>query len=584
MSVISKASFVQIPSGYGEDNLYSEVPNTTNGDFTFTRASTGTRVNSDGYIEEVPWNIASYSEDYSSGSWVATNLSVTTDDTTSPRGDTTADKITTTSSGVETRIRNSSFYQTPSTQHTFSAYAKKGNVNWFLLRNIAYGSSKRAWFDLENGVVGTVNSGLTATIEDVGDGWFRCSVTGTTTSSPTQIIDFSSAPNDNDFQADAVGEFCYVWGVQLVKGNAPKTYIKTTDRLDIPRLDYSGGATNPTLLLEPQRTNLVTYSEDMSNWSVRSPLTLSSQIEAPDGNISAYGYVHSGTTAQYRCLSYFTYPSGSTTGSTFIKKGTKSWIAIRMINSFQYYDIENIELGSSAGAQFENATIESFNSEWLRLTLTVTGHGSADNIQVIAAESDGNTSTVTGTSGDIMFYVWGTQVEQGSLTSYIPTSGTSTTRIKDVCDDGGDATIFNDAEGVIFADIASLSNVGVINRSISLSDGSNTNQIVIRFATTANQITAYITDGGVITAQLSYTLNNALNYNKIALKYKVNDVALWVNGTEVATDTSATMPSGFDELKFSRADGVNTFEGKCKQLIYFNQALTNDELEELTTI
>ena len=60
MSILSKASFVQIPSGYGEDKLYSEVPNTAAGDFTFTRASTGTRVNADGYIEEVPWNLITY--------------------------------------------------------------------------------------------------------------------------------------------------------------------------------------------------------------------------------------------------------------------------------------------------------------------------------------------------------------------------------------------------------------------------------------------------------------------------------------------------------------------------------------------
>ena len=75
MSVISKASLVQIPSGYGEDKLYSEIPNTTAGDFTFKRASTGTRVNADGYIEEVPWNKLTYSEDFSSWGYLATRCS-----------------------------------------------------------------------------------------------------------------------------------------------------------------------------------------------------------------------------------------------------------------------------------------------------------------------------------------------------------------------------------------------------------------------------------------------------------------------------------------------------------------------------
>ena len=121
------------------------------------------------------------------------------------------------------------------------------------------------------------------------------------------------------------------------------------------------------------------------------------------------------------------------------------------------------------------------------------------------------------------------------------------------------------------------------NRTISISDGTNTNQIVIRFSSTANQITAYITDGGVITAELTHTLTNALNYNKIGLKYKLNENGLGVNGTEVATDTRATMPSGFEELKFSRADGANDFYGKCKQLIVFNEALSDSELQALTS-
>jgi hypothetical protein len=180
--------------------------------------------------------------------------------------------------------------------------------------------------------------------------------------------------------------------------------------------------------------------------------------------------------------------------------------------------------------------------------------------------------------------MWGGQQEVGAFqTSYIPTTSSTVTRNADVCDNAGTSATFNDAEGVLFAEIAALANDGS-NRSISISNGTTSNQIVIRYSSTANQVTAYITDGGVITAQLNYTLSDALSYNKIALKYKVNDVALWVNGTEVATDTSATMPSGFDELKFSRGDGINDFYGKCKQLIYFNEALEDAELTALTTI
>jgi hypothetical protein len=180
--------------------------------------------------------------------------------------------------------------------------------------------------------------------------------------------------------------------------------------------------------------------------------------------------------------------------------------------------------------------------------------------------------------------MWGGQQEVAAFqTSYIPTTSSTVTRSADVCNNAGTSATFNDSEGVLFAEIAALADDGT-NRTISISDGTNTNQIVMRYSSTANQVTAYITDGGVITAQFNYTLIDALNYNKIALKYKVNDVALWVNGSEVATDTNATMPSGFDELKFSRADGANDFYGKTKQLMVFNEALSDSELQALTTI
>ena len=193
-------------------------------------------------------------------------------------------------------------------------------------------------------------------------------------------------------------------------------------------------------------------------------------------------------------------------------------------------------------------------------------------------------SNVLNSGGTIQ--LWGAQLEQQSYaTSYIPTDGQANgvTRNQDVCTNGGSLASINSTEGVLYAEIAALTDSGS-NRSISISDGTNTNQIVLRFSNTANQITAYITDGGSITASLNNTLSNSLNYNKIALKYKLNDVALWVNGIEVATDINATMPSGFDVLKFSRADGVNNFFAKTKALAVWKEALSDEELTELTTI
>jgi len=79
------------------------------------------------------------------------------------------------------------------------------------------------------------------------------------------------------------------------------------------------------------------------------------------------------------------------------------------------------------------------------------------------------------------------------------------------------------------------------------------------------------------------TLSNIESLNKIAFKYKANDCALWVNGVEVETATSAIIPNGLDTLNLDEADGTSNFYGKTKEVSYFKTALTDSELEALTS-
>ena len=111
----------------------------------------------------------------------------------------------------------------------------------------------------------------------------------------------------------------YLWGAQIVLGETEKTYIKTTDRLDIPRLDYSGGASCPTLLLEPQRTNLVPYSEDFSQWSaIGSNQTLVNNTNPIDSN--AYEIESSVTSSHSRIYLNALMTAGNDYSSTYLVK------------------------------------------------------------------------------------------------------------------------------------------------------------------------------------------------------------------------------------------------------------------------
>ena len=132
----------------------------------------------------------------------------------------------------------------------------------------------------------------------------------------------------------------------------------------------------------------------------------------------------------------------------------------------------------------------------------------------------------------------------------------------------------------MFAEIAALYN-DVTYREISLNDGTINNVVEIRYTPIDNQVQFIIRNGGVAVVAELIPLSNALDFNKIAFSYKSNDYKMYVNGVQVATDTSGAMPSGLNAL--SLYWGTNYFYGKVKQLQVYKTALTDTQLAALTT-
>jgi hypothetical protein len=122
------------------------------------------------------------------------------------------------------------------------------------------------------------------------------------------------------------------------------------------------------------------------------------------------------------------------------------------------------------------------------------------------------------------------------------------------------------------------------SRQISLSSGSSaTNKVSLFYSSTSNQVAAFIRASGSISLNVSQILSDVTNFSKIAVKYKINDFAFWVNGFEVATNISGNTPTGLNVLDFDDADGTSDFYGKTKELGYYDTALTDLELETLTS-
>jgi hypothetical protein len=124
--------------------------------------------------------------------------------------------------------------------------------------------------------------------------------------------------------------------------------------------------------------------------------------------------------------------------------------------------------------------------------------------------------------------------------------------------------------------MAALSDDGT-SRRMSLSDGSISNRVSLEIDETAGRIRVHIN-----ASLITYDTSNLTSFNKIAVKYKVNDYALWLNGVEVATSTSSEQPSGMNQLFLSNPTGSQLFFGKVRQLQVYDTALTDNQLIQLT--
>jgi hypothetical protein len=234
------------------------------------------------------------------------------------------------------------------------------------------------------------------------------------------------------------------------------------------------------------------------------------------------------------------------------------------------------------------ATITDFGNGWYRCTMTATATATAsDNGFFLWLINSATSPRAEGNSLATSVHLWGAQLEAGAYpTSYIPTTTATVTRNADVISKTGISDLIGQTEGVLFIETAALNNDLTGNRSISISDGSSDNRIGINYNSTSNNIQTVVTVAGVTQTSINYVLADETDFAKIALRYRVNDITLWVNGEKRGTDiTSYTLPSvDFTKLAFDSGAGVSPFYGKAKQVQLYKTYLSNDEMAALTTL
>ena len=594
-SYFDDASLVMIPSGYKTSKVYSVKPTDGTGDLTFTRSNdTATRVASNGLIERVRTNKMLQSNTFNT-SWTISGTGTVTTGATDPFGGTTAWTLAKTATSTFLFQSTAGF----SGSNTFSIYAKAGTVDQLWL-NHAQSGPFSSFFDLTLGT--TIGAaGCVATIVSVGGGWFRCSIAGTVTSP----INLRIYPASGGFVTGTTGNIL-IYAAQAETGDIATEPILTTSAAvsvgpvaNVPRLDYLGSSC-PRLILEPQRQNVCLWSEQINNagWTKSNAPTITTNIAtAPDGYGGADGIQDTTGGTFKRVQQLFSVTANSTnTASVFVKKETTQTnfgglqLAYVGGTTKYAYGIVNpiagtIVVSSDSVIGATSTKVEDYG-DWWRFSLTATDNGSNTTLEIAyygTLSTNGTTATLG--AGSVRT-VWGFQVEIGAsyATSYIPTLGAAVTRGADAASKTGISSLIGQTEGTLFAEVGEFPKE-FNGRVLCISDGTTSNYVIILKNGLIDNFNVLVLNGGVV--QVSFNGTGSLSNNsKIAVGYANNDCAIYVNGNQVHTDTSASVPTCSNVYVGQRENGSATFiaGGSVAQALLFKTRLTNQELQDLTTL
>jgi hypothetical protein len=459
MDFYEEASLVMVPSGYKDQKVYSSVPDDGSGDLTFSRASNATRVGPDGLIEKVRTNVLLQSNSFDT-TWVNSNST----ETSGQAGyDGTSNAWLLNKTGANGQVNQS---VSSSGINTFSAYAKAGTSNF--LRLTPFDDS---FFDLANGIAyASGPTTISANIVSVGNGWYRCSITYNATSTIVRIIVADSSSSSSGTSGNIL-----IQSAQVETGDIATDYIATTSAAvsvgpvaNLPRLDYLDSS-SPRLLLEPQRTNLVQYSESFntsSSWSLSRTSAFGSgsvvnAVTSPDGYTNAeYIQQATGETDGGGCFQGISYTSGTTyTLSVFAKQGENRYARIGFgIGSggagiFCGFDLQDGIAGTPDTGV--TAKIENYGNGWYRCSITATAQITGARNTFVYQSSNLNTFVTTPLQG---IYVYGAQLEASAsyATSYIPTLGAAVTRGADAASKTSASAIIGQTEGTLFPSLLSM--------------------------------------------------------------------------------------------------------------------------------
>ena len=346
--------------------------------------------------------------------------------------------------------------------------------------------------------------------------------------------------------------------------------VQTVPNRDVPRIDYSKG--EGAILAEHQSVNQIRYSEDFSNalWT-KAAITLTSSTGTNPRGASQTLYTITRQPAGGDGLH-----TALASGASGNGVGMSIWV--RRVSGPGSTGEVWIGREPESGAPMFSGYLRTIGSEWQRIEYNSIGYTGTSRMYINPQYGH-------------HFQVWGAQTEKtpaggqnGKVSSYIPTTSGAVTRARDNYRDGGSSALIGASEGVLYVEAAALAN-SQTSRGIALSAANSpANRVVIFYSSTSNTIQGRVQASATTTIAINKSLPSTTVFNKIAFKYKSGDLALWINGTEVATSSTAfTFDATLSELALDQGNGSIHFEGLVKQLAVFDEVLSDSELAALTS-
>jgi hypothetical protein len=177
------------------------------------------------------------------------------------------------------------------------------------------------------------------------------------------------------------------------------------------------------------------------------------------------------------------------------------------------------------------------------------------------------------------------QIELGSVaTSFIPTTTAPITRNADVVNlSGAVSGCIGQTEGTIYAEV-DVRNFTNGSRIVCLSDETSDNRIIIQEGANST-LQAIVTNATSGVVDISTASGRTAGIYKIAIGYKQDDFAVYVNGSQTGTDNTGGVPACNQIFigKIETTATTNQFNDRIRAAALYTTRLTNAELAALTT-